>query len=294
MKLLRYGPPGQERPGLLDAQGNLRDLSALLRDIDSATLSPRTLAALRALDPQALPRVPAPVRLGVPWSGIGKFIAVGLNYRAHAAEGGIPVPDQPVLFPKWLSCLSGANDDVLIPHEACKLDWEVELGIVIGTTARDVPEDRALEHVAGYCVANDVSDRHYQFEGGAGQWGKGKGFDTFGPVGPYLVTADEVPDPQALDLWLSVNGETMQQSNTSDMVFGCASLVSHCSRFMTLEPGDLIITGTPQGVGLGMKPPRFLRDGDVVTLGIAGLGTQTQRIVARRAADEAKPSPKAR
>lgn len=294
MKLLRFGPSGQERPGLLDAHGNIRDLSALLRDIDAATLSPDTLAALKALDPQALPLAPSPVRLGVPWIGVGKFIAVGLNYRAHAAEGGMPVPDQPVLFPKWLSCLGGANDDVEIPHEACKLDWEVELGIVIGTTARNVPQERALEYVAGYCVANDVSDRHYQFEGGAGQWGKGKGFDTFGPVGPYLVTTDEVPDPQTLDLWLSVNGETMQKSNTSDMVFDCASLVSHCSRFMTLQPGDLIITGTPQGVGMGMKPPRFLREGDVVTLGIAGLGTQTQRIVARRGAGEAQPSARAR
>lgn len=196
----------------------------------------------------------------------------------------MPVPEQPVLFPKWTSCLSGPDDDVVVPHERCKLDWEVELGIVIGATARHVSEERALDCVAGYCVANDVSDRHYQFEGGAGQWGKGKGFDTFGPVGPYLVTADEVPDPQALGLWLKVNGETMQESNTSDMVFSCAHLVSHCSRFMTLEPGDLIITGTPQGVGLGMKPPRFLRAGDVVTLGIAGLGTQTQRVVSRGAA----------
>lgn len=283
MKLLRYGPPGQERPGLLDAQGKVRDLSALLRDIDASTLAPRTLAALRALDPQALPLVAAPVRLGVPWTGVGKFIAVGLNYRAHAQEGGMPVPEQPVLFPKWQSCLSGPDDDVAIPYEGCKLDWEVELGIVIGTTARDVPPESALDYVAGYCVANDISDRHYQFEGGGGQWGKGKGFDTFGPVGPSLVTVDEVPDPQALDLWLSVNGQVMQKSNTSDMVFGCASLVSHCSRFMTLQPGDLIITGTPQGVGLGMKPPRFLREGDVVTLGITGLGSQTQRIVSRPA-----------
>lgn len=288
MKLLRYGPRGQERPGLLDAEGGVRDLSGLLRDIDPATLGRDTLAALRAIDPRRLPLVSDPVRFGVPWTGVGKFIAVGLNYRAHAAEGGMPVPEQPVLFPKWQSCLSGADDDVVIPHDGCKLDWEVELGIVIGATARDVPEERALHHVAGYCVANDVSDRHFQFEGGAGQWGKGKGFDTFGPVGPWLVTADEVPDPQALDLWLTVNGEAMQKSNTSDMVFGCAHLVSHCSRFMTLEPGDLIITGTPQGVGLGMKPPRFLREGDVVSLGIAGLGTQTQRIVSRKAGGAAR------
>jgi ureidoglycolate lyase len=280
MKLLRYGAPGRERPGLLDRRGQIRDLSALLRDIDSTTLERGNLAALRELDPEALPLVSAPGRLGVPWTGMRKFIAVGLNYRAHAAEGGVPVPQQPVLFPKWTSCLNGPDDDVVIPYEGCKLDWEVELGIVIGATARNVSEQAALDHVAGYCLANDVSDRHFQFEGGAGQWGKGKGFDTFGPVGPYLVTADEVPNPQALDLWLKVNGETMQNSNTADMVFDCAHLVSHCSRFMTLEPGDLIITGTPQGVGLGMKPPRFLRAGDTVSLGITGLGQQTQRIVA--------------
>jgi 2-keto-4-pentenoate hydratase/2-oxohepta-3-ene-1,7-dioic acid hydratase in catechol pathway len=265
---------------MLDRQGKIRDLSALLRDIDTTTLDSGTLAALRALDPEALPLVSAPVRLGVPWTGMKKFVAVGLNYRAHAAEAGVPLPEQPVLFPKWTSCLNGPDDDVVIPYEGCKLDWEVELGIVIGTTARNVSEQTALQHVAGYCVANDVSDRHYQFEGGAGQWGKGKGFDTFGPIGPYLVTADEVPNPQALDLWLTVNGETMQSSNTADMVFNCAHLVSHCSRFMTLEPGDLIITGTPQGVGLGMKPPRFLRAGDTVSVGISGLGQQTQRILA--------------
>ena len=264
---------------MLDAQGGVRDLSGLLPDIDAATLRPQALAALRAVDPLSLPLVPGPVRFGVPWSGLRKFIAVGLNYRAHAAEGGMPIPEQPVLFPKWASCLSGPDDDVVIPHAACKLDWEVELGIVIGRTARHVTEKEALDHVAGYCVSNDVSDRHFQFEGGAGQWGKGKGFDTFGPVGPWLVTADEVPDPQALELWLEVNGQRMQHSSTSDMIFGCAHLVSHCSRFMTLEPGDLIITGTPQGVGLGMKPPRFLRAGDVVSLGISGLGKQTQRIV---------------
>ena len=281
MKLLRYGPQGQERPGLLDDEGRVRDLSGLLQDIDAATLAPDRLAALRTLDARRLPLVPGPVRFGVPWTGVGKFIAVGLNYRAHAAESGMPLPEQPVLFPKWTSCLSGPDDDIALPHAACKLDWEVELGIVIGTRARDVPEQRALTHVAGYCLANDVSDRHFQFEGGGGQWGKGKGFDGFGPVGPWLVTADEVRDPQALGLWLAVNGQTMQQSSTADMVFGCAALVSHCSRFMTLEPGDLIITGTPQGVGLGQKPPRFLQPGDVVNLGIDGLGTQTQRIVQR-------------
>ena len=279
MKLLRYGPRGQERPGLLDEEGRVRDLSGLLADIDASTLAPQRLAALRALDARRLPLVAEPVRYGVPWTGVRKFIAVGLNYRAHAAESGMPLPEQPVLFPKWTSCLSGADDDIAWPHAQCQLDWEVELGIVIGTQARHVPEAQALWHVAGYCLANDVSDRHFQLHGGGGQWGKGKGFDGFGPVGPWLVTADEVLDPQALELWLTVNGQTMQRSSTTDMVFGCAALVSHCSRFMTLEPGDLIITGTPQGVGLGQKPPRFLQPGDVVQLGITGLGTQTQRIL---------------
>lgn len=279
MKLLRYGPRGQERPGLLDEEGRVRDLSGVLADIDASTLAPQRLAALRALDARRLPLVAEPVRYGVPWTGVRKFIAVGLNYCAHAAESGMPLPEQPVLFPKWTSCLSGADDDIAWPHAQCQLDWEVELGIVIGTQARYIPEAQALRHVAGYCLANDVSDRHFQLHGGAGQWGKGKGFDGFGPVGPWLVTADEVLDPQALELWLTVNGQTMQRSSTTDMVFGCAALVSHCSRFMTLEPGDLIITGTPQGVGLGQKPPRFLQPGDVVQLGITGLGTQTQRIL---------------
>lgn len=280
MKLLRYGPIGHERPGILDDHGNIRDLFGLLPDIDASRLAPAALAALRTVDVNALPRVEGEVRLGTPWTGLRKFIAIGLNYRAHAEEGGVPVPDQPVIFPKWTSCVSGPNDAIVMPYAECKLDWEAELGIVIGSTARHVPEDQALQYVAGYCVANDVSDRHYQFEGGAGQWGKGKGFDTFGPVGPWLVTADEVPDPQALDIWLTVNGETMQRSSTADMVFSCAHLVSHCSRFMTLEPGDLIITGTPQGVGLGMKPPRFLQVGEVVSVGISGLGEQSQRVIA--------------
>lgn len=278
MKLLRYGPPGRERPGIMDDQGAVRDIGGLLPDIDAATLAPATLEGLRALDPARLPRVQEQVRIGTPWAGMRKFIAIGLNYRDHAKEAGVPVPDQPVLFPKWTSCVSGPDDDIEIPHEHCKLDWEVELGIVIGSRARNVAEDQALAHVAGYCLANDVSDRHFQFEGGAGQWGKGKGFDTFGPIGPWLVTADEISDPQTLRIWLKVNGETMQSSNTSEMVFSCAQLVSHCSLFMTLEPGDLIITGTPAGVGLGMKPARFLREGDVVNLGIDGLGTQTQRV----------------
>lgn len=283
MKLLRYGLPGQERPGVLDADGNIRALGALIRDIDASTLTADTLAALRALDLNALPIVDQPVRLGVPWTGMRKFIAIGLNYRAHAEEGGVPVPEQPVLFPKWTSCLSGPNDPIVIPHDKCQLDWEAELGVVIGRTARNVSEAEALEYVAGYCVANDVSDRYYQFNGGAGQWGKGKGFDTFGPVGPWLVTRDEVPDPQALEIWLTVNGEEMQRSNTADMIFSCAHLVSHCSQFMTLEPGDLVITGTPSGVGLGRKPPRYLKPGDVVTLGITGLGVQSQQVMEKSA-----------
>lgn len=280
MKLLRYGQPGEERPGALDADGNIRALHALLPDIDARTLNPATLAALKAIDLNALPIVEQPVRLGAPWAGMRKFIAIGLNYRAHAAEGGMPVPDQPILFPKWTSCVGGPDDPIVVPHKDCKLDWEVELGIVVGQTARKVSQADALQYVAGYCVANDVSDRHFQFEGGAGQWGKGKGFDTFGPIGPWLVTSDEVPNPQALELWLSVNDEEMQRSNTADMIFSCAELVSHCSQFMTLEPGDLIITGTPAGVGMGMQPPRFLKPGDTVTLGVTGLGVQTQRVVA--------------
>src|SRR5690606_13729139 len=235
---------------------------------------------LAAIDLTALSIVEQPVRLGTPWSGMPKFIAIGLNYRAHAAESGMPEPTEPVVFPKWTSCAGGPDDDIVIPHADCKLDWEVELGVVIGRTARHVSEEEALEYVAGYCVSNDVSDRHYQFEGGAGQWGKGKGFDTFGPIGPWLVTSDEVKDPQTLEIWLSVNGEEMQRSNTADMIFNCKQLIAHLSRFMTLEPGDLIITGTPSGVGLGMKPPRFLKAGDVVKVGIDKLGVQTQKVVA--------------
>lgn len=278
MKLLRYGPRGQERPALLDDEGAIRDLGDLLPDIDAGTLRPATLAALRAVNPGMLPRIDGPVRIGMPWSGMQKFVAVGLNYREHAQEAKVPLPDQPVLFPKWVSCVNGPDDDIVMPYPACKLDWEVELGVVIGSRGRNIDEREALGHVAGYCLANDVSDRHFQFEGGARQWGKGKGFDSFGPVGPWLVTTDEIPNPQGLEIWLKVNGETMQRSNTKDMVFGCAQIVSHCSRFMTLEPGDLIITGTPAGVGLGMTPPRFLKPGDVVTLGITGLGIQTQRV----------------
>lgn len=284
MKLLRHGRRGQERPGLLDRDGTFRDLGDLLPDIHPGLLAPAALRALKAIEPRQLPPVPTGARLGPPLSGIGKYIAVGLNYHGHAAETGNPVPTQPVLFPKWISCISGPNDDIPYPHSACKLDWEAEIGIVIGSQARNVDEQDALAHVAGYCLANDVSDRYFQKEGGAGQWGKGKGFDGFGPIGPYLVTADEIPNPQDVDLWLEVNGETMQRSNTSDMIFSFARLISECSRFMTLEPGDLIITGTPSGVGLGMKPPRFLQPGDIVTLGASGLGTQQQRVVAAQKA----------
>ena len=279
MRLLRYGPKGHEKPGLLDWEDNIRDLSGLLDDLTAAMLSPRALEVLRALDPEMLPRVGGQPRLGVPWSGVGKYIGIGLNYRDHAEEAGMKVPAEPTLFPKWTSCLSGPDDDLVMPQGASKLDWEVELGIVIGSTARNVSEGEALAHVAGYCVANDVSEREYQIERGGGQWGKGKGFDSFGPVGPWLVTADEIDDPQRLDLWLDVNGERMQQGSTSNMIFSCAELVSYCSKVMTLEPGDLIITGTPPGTGIGARPPRYLRPGDIVELGISGLGSQKQKVV---------------
>lgn len=279
MRLLRHGLPGQEKPGMLDSQGNVRDLSGLLRDITPDTLAPESLAALGAIDPDRLPRVDAGTRLGVPVGGVRKFIAIGLNYHDHARESGLPVPAEPVLFPKWSSCLSGANDPIVPPPDFCKLDWEVELALVVGRQARNVDEAAALSYLAGYSVANDVSERSYQMERGGGQWGKGKGFDSFGPVGPYLVTTDEVPDPQNLNLWLDVNGERMQTGSTSLMIFSCAYLVSYCSRLMTLEPGDIIITGTPPGVGMGMKPPRFLQAGDVVELGIEGLGSQRQVVV---------------
>jgi len=276
MKLLRFGPAGEEKPGVLDPQGGIRDLSALIPDITPDLLGPQALEALRAIDSMRLPLIDGDTRIGVPVDGVRKFIGIGLNYHDHAAESGLEAPKAPVLFPKWSSCLSGANDPIVPPPDAERLDWEAELAVVIGREARNVGEDEALAYVAGYCIANDVSERKYQFEGGGGQWGKGKGFDTFGPVGPYLVTADEIPDPQGLRLWLTVNGETMQEGNTAQMIFSCAQLVSHCSRVMTLEPGDIISTGTPAGVGMGMKPPRYLRSGDVVELGIAGLGRQRQ------------------
>ena len=277
MKLLRHGPKGAEKPALIDADGHLRDLSRVLPDIVAGTLSPHSLQRLRDLDPAALPRVESPGRIGVPWSGLGKFICVGLNYSDHAAETGAAVPAEPILFTKTTSSLIGCNDAVVLPQGSVKSDWEVELGIVIGSKARYVGEADALEHVAGYCVVNDLSEREYQMERG-GTWDKGKGCDTFGPVGPWMVTADEVPDPQALSMWLDVNGRRFQNGSTKTMIFGVAFLVSYISRFMTLYPGDLISTGTPPGVGLGQKPPVFLKPGDTMALGIAGLGEQRQTV----------------
>lgn len=274
MKLVRYGHPGAERAGLVDAQGVLRDLSMLLPDIAPEHLAPRTLAALAALDASRLPAVEMPVRLGCPVARIGKIVCVGLNYADHAAEAGLPTPAEPVLFMKATTAVSGPTDPVRIPYAAQKVDWEVELGVVIGTRARHVTEAAALQHVAGYVLANDVSERSYQMERG-GQWDKGKGYDTFAPLGPWLVTADEVPDPHAIDLWLEVNGERMQSGSTSRFIFGVPKVVSYISDFMTLEPGDIILTGTPAGVGLGHKPePRFLQPGDVMRLGATGLGEQ--------------------
>lgn len=281
MKLVRYGQPGQEKPGILDADGAIRDLSALIDDFGPRTLSPAARQVLQAIDVSKLPLVPGPQRYGMPWTGVGKIVAIGLNYHKHALEANLPVPGEPVMFTKWTSSLNGPNDDVIEPIDATKLDWEVELGIVIGSKASDVSESEALDYVAGYCIANDVTDRAFQMERSGGQWSKGKGFDTFGPVGPYLVTTDDIPDPQTLALWLDVNGERMQSGHTADMIFSCAQLVSYCSRMMTLQPGDLIITGTPAGVGMGMQPPRYLQTGDVMTLGIDGLGEQRQKLVAR-------------
>ena len=280
MKLLRYGPPGHEKPGLLDADGTLRELSGHVYDIDGAGLSPASLERLRALDPTQLPAVRGSYRTGACVGSIGKFVCIGLNYADHAAEAGMALPAEPIVFAKWTSAVVGANDDIQIPRGSEKTDWEVELGVVIGTAARYVEEADALRHVAGYCVVNDISERSWQLERG-GTWDKGKGCDTFGPTGPWLVTADEVPDPQALDLWLEVDGQRRQQGNTRTMVFGVAQLVSYLSRFMTLHPGDVIATGTPPGVGMGMKPsPVYLRPGQTMRLGISGLGEQNQKTVA--------------
>ena len=279
MKLLRYGPSGREKPGMLDGAGNIRDLSGVILQIDDRTLAPKELAKLRKLKPESLPLVKGKPRLGVPYAGISKFVAVGLNYSDHAAESNMPIPAEPILFTKATTSLCGPNDDVIQPIGSTKLDWEVELGIVIGTKAQYVAEDRALDYVAGYCVVNDISERNFQLERGS-QWDRGKGCDTFGPVGPYLVTTDEITDPQTLGMWLNVNGEKRQRGSTRTMIFGCAHLVSYISRFMTLLPGDIITTGTPPGVGLGMKPPVYLKVGDVMTLGIDGLGEQRQHVIA--------------
>ncbi len=279
MKLLRHGPMGHEKPGLLDADGHIRDLSGVIADLDGDALAPAALAKLAKLDVASLPIVDAKTRLGTPIARVGKFLAVGLNYSDHAAEANMPIPAEPILFTKAISCLCGPDDDVIQPRDSTKLDWEVELGIVIGTKAQYVDDAKALDHVAGYVLVNDVSERHFQLERGS-QWDRGKGCDTFGPVGPWLVTADEVGDPQALRLWLDLDGERCQTGNTATMIFGCAHLVSYLSRFVTLMPGDIITTGTPPGVGMAMKPPRFLKPGDVMTLGIDRLGTQRQRVVA--------------
>ena len=284
MKLLRHGPRGQERPGVLDAEGRVRDLSAFVPDIAGDVLTAAGLARLGEIDLSTLPVVAgapqAGLRLGPCVGAVGKFICIGLNYADHAAESGMPLPAEPVVFSKWTSAITGPDDDVEIPRGSTRTDWEVELGVVIGTGGRYIAEADALSHVAGYCVINDVSEREVQLERGGGQWDKGKGHDNFGPIGPWLVTADEVPDPQALDLWLEVDGHRFQDGNTRTMVFGVAQLVSHLSRFMSLQPGDIISTGTPPGVGLGQKPPRYLVAGQVMRLGIQGLGEQRQRTVA--------------
>ena len=278
MKLMRYGAKGAELPALVDANGMVRDHSGVVPDITAQTMRPENLKRLAELDASKLPAVANPGRIAPPWSGMGKFICIGLNYSDHAAETGSPIPKEPIIFMKPTSALVGCNDAVVIPKGSVKTDWEVELGVVIGRVARYVEKADALKYVAGYCVVNDVSEREYQLERG-GTWDKGKGCDTFGPVGPWMVTADEVVDPQALSMWLDVNGQRRQNGTTGTMIFGVAELVAYCSRFMTLYPGDLISTGTPPGVAMGMKPtPVFLKAGDEMRLGIAGLGEQRQKV----------------
>jgi 2-keto-4-pentenoate hydratase/2-oxohepta-3-ene-1,7-dioic acid hydratase in catechol pathway len=281
MKLLRYGPKGQEKPGLLDKAGKIRDLSATIADVNPETLSPASLDKLRKLDPASLPLVAGTPRIGACLTQIPKIVCVGLNYTDHAKETGAAIPKEPILFMKATSSLNGPNDEVMLPKGSQKSDWEVELGIVIGSTARYVTVHDALKHVAGYCVVNDVSEREFQIERG-GQWTKGKSADTFCPIGPWLVTADEVPDPGKLDLFCEVSGQKMQNGTTANLIFSVAHIVSYISHFMTLLPGDVIPTGTPAGVGLGMKPPRFLKPGDTMRLGISGLGEQNQKVVGFR------------
>jgi 2-keto-4-pentenoate hydratase/2-oxohepta-3-ene-1,7-dioic acid hydratase in catechol pathway len=278
MKLVRYGNSGKEKPGLIDADGKLRDLSALIKDIGPEQLSDSVVAKLQKIKVEKLPLVKGKPRLGCPVSGVGKFIAIGLNYADHAAEAGLPIPKEPILFMKATTCIQGPNDAVMLPKGSVKSDWEVELGVVIGTKARYVSQKEALNFVAGYCTINDVSEREYQIERG-GTWDKGKGCDTFGPLGPWLVTRDEVPNPQKLGMWLDLNGQRVQTGSTKTMIFSVAKIVSYVSQFMTLMPGDVITTGTPPGVGMGMKPQRFLKKGDVMTLGIEGLGEQRQEVV---------------
>jgi 2-keto-4-pentenoate hydratase/2-oxohepta-3-ene-1,7-dioic acid hydratase in catechol pathway len=279
MKLCRYGKAGYEKAGVIDGEGRLRDLSKVVDNIGPNEISVRGLKVLTRIKPETLPPVNGSPRLGVPYVGIGKFIAIGLNYSDHAREAGLPIPSEPIVFMKATTCINGPSDDVIQPRNSTKLDWEVELGVVIGTQARYVSEADALNYAAGYCIVNDVSERAFQMA--TTQWDKGKGFDTAGPIGPWLVTTDEIPDPQTLDMWLDVNGKRMQSGNTRTMVFSVAKIISHVSQYMTLLPGDIIATGTPPGVGLGIKPtPVFLKPGDVMNLGIQGLGEQRQKVVA--------------
>ena len=281
MKLVRFGPAGREKPGMLDQDGNLRDLSGVIADVTPDILAPRALARLARIKPARLPLVGGRRRLGPPLAGIGKLVCVGLNYADHAKESGMPIPEEPILFMKSTTAISGPYDPVVIPKGSKKTDWEVELGVVIGRTARYVPKRTALDHVAGYCIVNDVSERELQLEG-SGKWVKGKSADSFAPIGPWLVSRDEIGNPQALDLWLDVNGARMQSGNTRTMIFGVATLVSYISKCMTLLPGDVISTGTPPGVGLGRTPPRYLKPGDVMRLGIDGLGEQRLKVVRYR------------
>jgi 2-keto-4-pentenoate hydratase/2-oxohepta-3-ene-1,7-dioic acid hydratase in catechol pathway len=279
MKLVRFGAPGREKPGMLDAQGRIRDLSKVIPDIAGDELSPKGLAKLRKVNVDKLPIVRGTPRIGPCVGKVGNFIAIGLNYSDHAAESGMPVPEEPIIFNKAPTCICGPNDDTMIPKQSAKLDYEVELGVVIGSRARYLAKNKAMDAVAGYCLANDVSERVFQIERSGGQWTKGKGCETFGPLGPWLVTKDEIRDPQRLNMWLTVNGESRQKGSTRTMVFGVAHLVWYCSQFFVLKPGDVIVTGTPPGVGLGFKPePKFLKAGDVVRLGIDGLGEQQQKI----------------
>ncbi len=279
MKLCRYGRSGFEKPGIIDAEGRLRDLSKIVDGIGPNEISPRGLKMLAKVKPESLPVVANNPRLGVPYVGIGKFVAIGLNYSDHAKEAGHPIPAEPVVFMKATTCIGGPGDDVIQPKHSTKLDWEVELGVVIGSKAQHVAEDQALAHVAGYCVVNDVSERSFQLA--TSQWDKGKGFDTAGPIGPWLVTSEEITDPQSLEMWLDVNGKRMQTGNTRTMIFPVAKIIAHVSQYMTLLPGDIITTGTPPGVGMGVRPsPVFLKPGDVMTLGIRGLGEQRLKVVA--------------